>query len=170
MALPQRKRNRLCCFDYSSPGVYFVTICTQNRKNLLCSIVGDGSTVPKPPGQIAEQWIRKIPEKYPSVCVDKCVVMPNHVHILLRITWSGDVTACESGTVNPSPTLGNIIGWYKYHTTKSINQHWKTKDEQVFQRSYHDHVIRTEKDYQMIWQYIDANPLLWKKDCFYTAE
>ena len=95
MDLPKRKRNRLVHYDYSRAGAYFVTICTEERRKILCDILGDGKPVPKDPGIIAEEIIRKIPEKYASVCVDHYVVMPNHIHMLLRITE-------HSGTGIPS--------------------------------------------------------------------
>ena len=161
MDLPQRKRNRLKNFDYSTNGAYFVTICTEGRKKILCDIVGDGFPVPKKAGQDAEAYIKRIPDKFPGVCIGHYVVMPNHIHILLMIDGSG-------GTGNPSPTLGNIIGWYKYQTTKQINETMGTPRIRVFQRSYHDHVIRGEKDYQKIWNYIEGNPMKWVEDCFYV--
>jgi len=163
MELPKRKPNRLPCFDYSTPGMYFVTICTEARKNTLCTIVGDGFPVPKYPGKIAEQWILRISEKYPNSRVEKYVVMPNHIHMLIHIDL-------DPGTGNPSPTLGNIVGWYKYQVTREINSHCHTTGIHFFQRSYHDHVIRGEKDYQKIWQYIDNNPASWEEDCFYKEE
>ena len=161
--LPKRKRNRLQNFDYSSNGAYFVTICTEGRRKTLCEIVGDGFPVLKEAGGIAELLIQRIPEKYPSACVDKFVVMPNHIHMLLQITG-------DNGTGNPSPTLGNIIGWYKYQVTKQINERRGTQGDRFFQRSFHDHVIRNDRDYQMIWSYIEGNPQTWTKDCFFAEE
>lgn len=111
MELPKRKRNRVCEFDYSQNGAYFVTICTYNRKRILSQIVGDGFPVPNVVGIIAEEMMHQIPNKYPDVRVDKYVIMPDHIHILLMIDSGNEV-----GT--PSPTLGNIIGWYKYQVTK----------------------------------------------------
>ena len=163
MELPKRKPNRIPHFDCSTPGAYFVTICTEHRKTTLCSIVGDGFPVPKPPGQIAEDFIRKIPEKYPCVSVDHYVIMPNHIHLLLRISSS-------YGTGNPPPTLGNIIGWYKYQTTKEIQEKSGRSGSRFFQRSYHDHIIRNEASYLKIWQYIDNNPVLWANDCFFSSD
>ena len=160
---PQRKPNRLPEFDYSSNRAYFVTICTQDRKNTLCSIVGDGSPVPKPYGSIAASYIAAIPGKFPQVHVDHFVVMPNHIHLLLFIDHS--VTPHL-----PCPTLGNVVGWYKYQVTRQINQQYNTPGTKVFQRSYHDHVIRGDKDYLKIWEYIDTNPLRWTKDCFYSED
>ena len=160
---PQRKPNRLPEFDYSSNHAYFVTICTQDRKNTLCRIVGDGSPVPKPYGTIAASYISAIPSKFPQVHVDHFVVMPNHIHLLLFIDHSVLPSL-------PCPTLGNVVGWYKYQVTRQINQQYNTPGTKVFQRSYHDHVIRGDKDYLKIWEYIDTNPLRWTKDCFYLED
>ena len=139
MESPQRKQNRLCNYDYSLNGAYFVTICTQDRKKILSQIVGDGSPVPKPYGTTAEEMIHP---------------MPDHFHILPRIHR-------DFGTGNPSPTLGTIIGWYKYQVTKHINAQSCAQGEKIFQRSYYDHVIRNQRDYDEIWQYIENNPRKW---------
>jgi len=154
MEFSERKPNRLCEYDYSQNGAYFVTICTQDRRKILSSIVGDGFPVPKSYGMIAEKMIAQIPVKYPSVSVDKYVIMPDHIHLLLRF-YQG------LGTGNPSPTLGNVIGWYKYQVTKQVNLQSNNKGESVFQRSYYDHVIRNQRDYDEVWQYIENNPLKW---------
>ena len=78
MELPERKLNCFQEYDYSQNGAYFVTICTQDRHKILSSIVGDGFSVPKPCGIIAEEIIAQIPVKHPSVAVDKYVIMPDH--------------------------------------------------------------------------------------------
>ena len=154
MEHPERKKNRLGEYDYSQNGAYFVTVCTQDRRRILSSIVGDGSPVPQLCGIIAEKYIAQIPEKYPLVSVDNYVIMPDHIHLLLRFHW-------DLGTGNPSPTLGNIIGWYKYQVTKQLNLQAGTEGERIFQRSYYDHVIRNQQDYDEIWQYIENNARKW---------
>lgn len=105
-----------------------------------------------------------IPNKYPNVSIDNFVIMPNHLHLIVVIS------APLSGTGDPSPTISNIIGWFKYQTTKHINELQNTIGKHIWQRSYHDHIIRSEKSYQQIWQYIDANPQMWEKDSLYTDE
>lgn len=152
MEFCQRKQNRFPEYDYGTNGAYFVTICTQDRRKILSEIVGDGFPVPKPIGLIAEGFILKIPKKYPVVSVDRYMIMPDHIHILLMI---------EAGTGNPSPTLGNIIGWYKYQVTKEANQRAHIAGEKLFQRSYYDHIIRNQQDYNEIAEYIETNPLRW---------
>ena len=149
-----RKPNRIPFFDYSQNGAYFVTVCTHERRNIFSDIVGDGFPVPKPCGRIAEEMIHRIPVKYPGVLVDKSVIMPDHIHMLLRIERG-------SGTGNPSPTQGNIMGWYKYQVTKQINAQFNRQGERVFQRSYYDHVIRNQQDYNEVWEYIENNPRKW---------
>lgn len=152
MAFVQRKANRIPHYDYATNGAYFVTICTHRRQRILSDIVGDGFPVPKPIGLIAQEYIHNIPIKYPSVSVDRYIIMPDHIHILLRI---------DCGTGNPSPTLGSIIGWYKYQVTKQTNIQMNTPGKTLFQRSYFEHVIRNQTDYDETWQYIENNPRKW---------
>lgn len=139
-----------------------MTLCTQDRRKVLSDIVGDGFPVPKAPGRIAEGYIHKISERYPQVSVDKYVVMPDHIHLLLRINFVGEASRLpKTGTGNPSPTIGNVIGWYKYQVTKEVNKFTGKQGERFFQRSYYDHVIRNQQDYNEIWEYIENNPKKW---------
>ena len=146
-----RKRIRLEDYDYSQNGAYFATICTLDRKPVLSTISGDGIPLLKPIGKIAEEFIQQISRKYPEVTVERYVIMPDHIHMLLRI----------DGTGYPSPTIGNVVGWVKYQVTKQCNLLLNTPGGKLFQRSYYDHVIRNQKDYDEIWQYIENNPRKW---------
>ena len=163
--LPKRKDPRLKGFDYGTTGAYFLTICTQNRKNILGAIVREGSPLPQltPYGEIVDRWIQKIPEKYPRAFVDCYVIMPNHVHILLSLV-KGD------GRGNPSPTADTVIGWLKYQSTKEINQLRGSLGDKIFQRSFFDHVVRNSDDYSEIYKYIYENPMRWNDDKLYTEE
>lgn len=160
MELPQRKRNRLKDFDYSMPGAYFITICTKDRKNLFWENVGASIARPQDIilseyGVIAEAAIRNISLTYPPLVVDHYVIMPNHIHLLLRIEIDKD------GRPMVAPTVSKVIQQMKGYITKQIG--WS-----IWQKLFHDHVIRSEKDYQKIWDYIEANPMKWVDDCFYT--
>ena len=159
----ERKTNRLRSYDYSSSGAYFVTVCTQNRaRDLSVIAVGDGSPVPKltEKGKIVEQYILQIPQKYQGISVDKYIIMPAHIHLIISI-----------GTGNPSPTVDNIMGWFKYVSTKQINSSCSSKSR-FWQRSYFDHVIRNQTDYNDVWEYIDNNCLKWieKEKCKWLQE
>ena len=163
--LPKRKSPRLKSFDYSTTGAYFITICTQNRKNILSTIVGEGSPLPKLShyGEIADLWIQKLPEKYHEISVDCYVIMPNHIHLLLSVMK-------DDGRGNPSPTVDTAMGWLKYQITKEINKLRGTPGEKLLQRSFFDHIIRNQDDYYEIYKYIYENPMRWKLDRFYTEE
>ena len=157
--LKQRKRLRLQDFDYSQNGAYFVTICTRNRECLLGSIVGADSIRPQiklsTVGQAVDGCIKEIPQHYPHISVEKYVIMPNHIHLILLF-------ARNDGRMISAPTLSNVIGQMKRRASKITGI-------PIWQRSFHDHIIRTEQDYAEIWQYIDANPLTWEQDCFYQS-
>ena len=126
-------------------GAYFVTICTQNRKKILSSIVGDGFSVPKPYGIIAEEMIAQIPVKYPSVAVDKYVIMPDHIHLILRLCTGAD------GRMVSAPTVSTVIGSMKRWVSRQAGS-------PLWQKSFYDHAIRNQQDYDEVWTYIENNP------------
>ena len=167
---PVRKHNRLIQYDYSQNGAYFITICTENRKCILSSIVGGGvldapSTRLTGYGLTVDRQIRDMNHQYPDVQAEKYVIMPNHIHLLIRISkdWKF-VQSGPSGT--PAPTNA-VIPAYVSTLKRLCNRKF---GKNIWQRSYHDHIIRTDSDYQMIWEYIDTNPARWETDCFYTEE
>ena len=159
---PKRKDLRLKNYDYSLQGVYFITICTEKRCKILSNIVGEGSPLPQLTvyGEIVDKWIDAISEKYSEIAVDYYVIMPNHIHLLLSVIK-------DDGRGNPSPTVASVIGWFKYNATKEINQLRKVASEKVFQRSYYDHIVRNQKDYDECYKYIYENPLKWQFDELY---
>ena len=143
----QRKQNRLIGYDYSQNGAYFITICTQDRKKILSQIVGDDAhIVPKPYGYIAEKYIRNVPE------IEKYVIMPDHIHMIIRLEngsmWASTPTDAKGNRI------ASIVRSIKTLTTKEIGI-------SIFQRSYYDHVIRNQQDYDEIWKYIENNPTKW---------
>ena len=155
MDLPNRKNNRLENFDYGQNGMYFITICTQNRRKILCEIVGGGA-LDAPKIKLSE--IGKIAEKHilstnniPEITVDKYVIMPDHIHLLL---WVRDINGTSKA---PSPT-NNLISHSISTLKRFIN---KDVGYNIFQRSYYDHVIRNQHDYDETWKYIDNNPINW---------
>lgn len=157
-----RKITRLKHFDYSSPGAYFITICARNRKPLFWEDVGAIINRPnRPPlsstGNIVAQCILDIPRHYPAISLDHFVVMPNHIHLLLQIH-----TDCD-GRFIIVPTISTVIKMMKREATKQAGH-------PIWQKGFHDHIIRGEADYQKIWTYIDNNPAKWIEDCFYTEQ
>ena len=162
MDLPQRKQLRLPEYDYSSPGAYFVTICTKERRRILSDItVGDAALgVPKlrltETGGIVEKYILST-EKISGLRVDKYCIMPNHVHLLLAVESNGGTPGAASPTRAAIPDAIRVL---KRLTNKEAGC-------ELWQRSYHEHVIRNESDYREICAYIDENPAKWALDRYY---
>ena len=143
-----RKHPRLKGYDYATPNYYFVTICTKEKACIFGSARALSAC-----GKIAEQGIREIENHFSGVKVDKYVVMPNHIHLILIL---------QGETVS----LPTVIGQYKSYVTRLVRI--QEPGREVWQTSYHDHVIRDQKGYERIWLYIESNPANWVKDCFYV--
>ncbi len=165
--LPKRKQLRLKEYDYRQNGVYFVTICTKDRKALLWD-GSVGAIINRPPGnvalseigQIVKQAIENIETHYPGIAVKNYVIMPNHVHLLLSIQ---QYDPGAGGRLVIAPTeLSNVVRQMKAYVTKCCG-------ERIWQKSFHDHIVRNREEYQQIWKYIDENPLKWQLDCYFTS-
>ncbi len=214
--LPKRKHPRLDCFDYSSNGAYFVTICTQNRRCILSRAVpvekiSDSSfrtpvgrglapaaeeipdssfrapvgrgLAPDAPGDpqfnivgrglapaenvqieytslgtIVEEQLLSIESRYPSVSIDRYVIMPNHIHAVFLINN-------ETAGASPRPTLMDVVCTFKSMTTRECRK--IGFEGKLFQTSFYDHVIRDRSDYDEIIKYIHENPAKWFYDELY---
>lgn len=158
----QRKPNRLKNYDYSQNGCYFITICTKDKKCVLSHI--KNSTDPfntfakeiikTKNGNEFEKALAFTVKKY-NVTLDNYIIMPNHVHILL--TFENDSSAYFGGRGNPP--LQKMIGEIKSYTTKIYRKNENDNSLILWQRSFYDHIIRNETDFQNAWNYIEYNAL-----------
>ena len=157
--LPKRKNIRLKDYDYSSNGAYFITICVKDKRELLGKIiVGDAHPgVPNAEltaiGEQVKVNIENIAVVYSNIEVPCYVVMPNHIHLILLVTGGRDAR-CASPTKS---VVAKVINALKSLTSRHFG-------ETLWQRGYHDHIIRNEGDYLRIWRYIDENPAKWAED------
>jgi len=153
--LIKRKTPRLRSFDYGNCGAYFLTVCTEKREHILSTVEKEDSdpTLTKY-GKIVDRFIQEIPQRYPYISVDCYVIMPNHIHLLLFL---------PSNDANESlrETVDRVVGWLKYQATKEINLARGTGGKRVFQRSFFDHIVRNQKDYEETHNYIRYNPFRW---------
>jgi REP element-mobilizing transposase RayT len=192
-----RRSIRLPEYDYASPGAYFVTVCVRKGECLL-GRVADGEMQRSEYGQLAHDFWKQVRVHFPSVAVDAFVIMPNHLHVIVMIHETsvragdemGEVTSplqasdegqrgrgavsAPSGQTQPTsgikrPTLGQIIAYYKYMTTKQINLMRGTPGIPFWQRNYWEHVIRTDQALNAIRQYVTDNPTRWPWDTYNPA-
>jgi len=155
---PKRKNIRLQKYDYSQNGAYFITICIKNRRCILWDSVGTG--IARPPrlshyGRVVENAIQNIPKHYTGTTIDAYAVMPNHIHLLLRMLGN------EDGRAMPVPTISTIVQQMKGYVTKQLGIG-------IWQARFYDHVIRNQSDYDDAYRYIENNPLQWELDELYT--
>ncbi len=190
MDLPIRKTIRLPDYDYNENGAYFITICTKDRvlclsdvtsysqtrdvgdaipygvpanlddKNVGTDVLGcpktrdveDAKIILSEYGEIAKKYIEQMNNYYSHIWVDKYVIMPDHIHLILKIECADNENVQNSNNRNSS--VSNFVSAFKRFCNKEYG-------ENIWQRSFFDHVIRNEHDYIETWQYIDNNPLNW---------
>ena len=152
MVFYARKSPRIPGFDYSSPNYYFVTICTYEKK----CIFGEKGHLNKL-GQIAQEEMVNISSHYDHVSVDNFIIMPNHIHAIFVLEET-----------QQKKDMNEIIGGYKSGVTRRIRK--ICPNMRVWQRSYHDHIIRNQREYEKIWLYVQYNWQKWEQDCFYSSD
>jgi len=181
---PHRRNIRLPDYDYSQPGAWFVTVVTHNRKPYFGQIV-DGEMVLNEVGIVVKSVFEEIPKHFPNVALGEFVIMPNHLHAIISITGEAKqtnnvvsqqeprcpkVAATHASPLRKKPdgpipgSLGAIIGSFKSAATKRVHQLIDQEGTVLWQLNYYEHIIRAEKDYQAIYDYILANPMNWQKD------
>lgn len=171
--LASRKSIRLDNHDYSSEGFYFITICCFEKRCLFGEIVNN-EMVLNAFGKIAfDEWFNT--EKLrPNLIMEEFIVMPNHIHGIINIVHPvgascarppAELIAGEHSSPlrGPSQTVGAIVRGYKAAVTSAINK-MNNKSNSVWQRNYHEHVIKNNESHIKIADYIVNNPCTWNND------
>jgi REP element-mobilizing transposase RayT len=161
--LPVRKHPRLKGYDYSQNGMYFITLCVKDRHEMLGTIVGrDVRNAPPVQlseyGVIADKHINNINAKNKGVFIDKHLIMPNHIHMIIAV--QNDETGAMRTSRPTNTVIPSIMRSFKGIVTKEIGF-------SLWQRSFHDRIIRNEAEYQRIYQYIEENPAHWQDDDYH---
>ena len=164
----KRKNNRLKDFNYSQNGAYFITVCTENKKCILSSIVGRGDPdtpqiVLSETGNIVKENIAKMNSIYSDVKINKYIIMPNHIHLIITVQCDNNGALGSPRPTNSNNLISNHIRALKRFTNKQANTN-------IWQTSFYDHIIRNEEDYCFHLQYIEENPKKWfmGKDEYYA--
>jgi putative transposase len=158
-----RRSIRLWKYDYGQPGSYFVTFCTQDRQCCLSSIAGDTLTLISI-GKILKEEIARTTEIRESVKIDSFLIMPNHIHLLIRITQNESLET-QSGTLyRQSCSIPSIVAALKAAVTRRAFKDGLILSKKLWQRNYFEHVIRDDDDAERVDKYIRLNPSLWNED------
>ena len=156
MLSKHRKLQRWNEWNYSENGWYFVTICTHQREPHLGGI-DNYQIVLSDIGQITHKcWLETI-NHFENVWLDEFMVMPNHIHGIIIINNVGNRHACSLRDDRNRQTLPVIIGSFKSAVSKLAGY-------PIWQKSFHDRIIRSENEYLAIKKYIQDNPKNWDKD------
>ena len=160
--MQERKKNRLTEYDYSQDGVYYITICTQDRKEIL-SRISVGTPLPGCPqkerlqllrcGEIAEKYIHQMDAFYDYLSVNKYAIMPDHIHFLITVKGHPG-RGVPTKYQERSSVIARFVGTFKRFCNKEYGQN-------IWQGRYYDHVIRNRQDYNEVWEYIENNPRKW---------
>ena len=146
--LPIRKSLRLKDYAYTEQGMYFITICVKDRLQLLGKIIDNNSIFLTREGEIVEQNLKQIEQTFENTTIDEYVIMPNHIHMIITINEEEAIS------------ISRIIKQYKMYVSKKLGY-------SIWQKSYYDHIIRNEKEYYKIKQYIQNNIINWKMDKYF---
>ncbi|HUU27917.1 MAG TPA: transposase [archaeon] len=161
-----RRSIRLPDYDYTTPGAYFVTICTFNKECLFGEIKDDVMRLNDIGSLVFECW-QGITKHFNHVRLDEFIVMPNHLHgILIIDNYKGE--AYLAPTTNPlgpkKGSIGAIVGSFKSSVTRRANKLCCSIKMHLWQRGYYEHVLRNDIDLNNIRKYISINPARWALD------
>jgi REP element-mobilizing transposase RayT len=194
---------RLKGYDYAQPGLYFVTLCVQNRECLFGEIK-NGEMLLNNAGEMIEKWCAELSNKFPDIVLDTYIIMPNHFHAIivntgavgahlrvrpdarLRVRPDEQAKMCPDGNnnilgehINQGAHIGaplhTVIQWFKTMTTNEYIRgvktlEWQPFDKKLWQRNYYEHIIRNDRSYQYIANYIENNSDNWQQDNFFNLQ
>lgn len=151
-AVASRTHLRLQGWDYTSPGWYFLTMCTQNMRSVFGTVV-NGRMILNEAGKIAGQCWREIPAHFPHAVLDEFMVMPNHLHGLQQLAGStaGHGRALEAFGQPVAGSVPTIVRSYKGAVTHALG-------DRLWQRRFYDVRVRDDATLANIRRYIRDNP------------
>lgn len=169
-----RRSIRLHSYDYTQQGAYFITLVTHARAPLFGRI-RDGVMIPNLLGQIVEEEWHRSAGVRPHFELDAFQLMPNHIHGIVWII-ARDSTGAQPPTPprahssaplhlqRPPHSLGSFVAGFKSAVTARINTERNTPGTPIWQRNYHERIIRSQPQLDAIRVYIADNPRAWSED------
>ena len=167
--LPRRRSIRLQSFDYSHPGSYFVTILTHDARHIFGELIL-GQMKLSGIGNIVSDCWRDVPNHFPGIELSEFIVMPNHIHGIIRIPararhavplprHAERVEAFGSPRAVSVPT---IVRSFKSAVSQRARKLLGQASARIWQRNYFERVIRNEREFHKVRHYIAQNPACWE--------
>jgi putative transposase len=177
---PSRRSIRLNGYDYSSRGLYFVTICTHQKKCLLGTVVDGQAHLSAAGREVIRVWC-ELPQRFPGLVLDAFVAMPNHVHGVIAVVGAGLAPPADGAPfrtarggrcalTKASFSLGDVVCAFKSLSAIAVNRALHRRGVPVWQRNYYEHIIRNGRSLTKIQRYIYDNPARWSVDPENPAE
>ncbi len=159
MEKPIRKLPRMKGFDYSQEAAYFVTICSYENKPIfgeISKVGGINVFLPTRIGELVEEKFFRLPERFPEFELIHFSLLPNHLHFLtMKKERERDSVKC----------LSELVGAFKSLSDRAVRN--ELTIIRIWQKSFHDHIIRNQKDFQTHWLYIEENVNRWGEDEYF---
>ncbi len=146
-------------FNYSQEAVYFVTICSHEHKYIFGDIlrIGDSNVFsPSRIGELVEENFFQLPDRFPEFALIHFSLLPNHLHFLTMKNKTDHDTA---------KSVSDLVGVFKSLSDRAVRNEMSMI--RIWQKSFHDHIIRDEKDFQTHWLYIEENLNRWNEDEYF---
>lgn len=190
-----RRSIRLKGYDYAQKGMYFITLCVQERECIFGTIFENRMFLNEIGQIVANEWVNTMNIR-DNVIIHNFIVMPNHIHGIVEITYNKNDECLIGEFVSPTKSIGAIVRGFKITTTKRIKnfitpvgangnspnsnspnanspnansplQEWIINHlPHIWQRNYYEHIIRDYNDHERIANYINTNPSRWEEDMF----
>lgn len=162
-----RQSIRLKGYDYTQPGYYFITICTQDRRCLFGEISNGKMNLNDAGNTVQKEWMA-LPNRFPNIRLHEFVIMPDHFHAIIQITAPPSGQPQGIAPTGIVPAIGDMVGAFKSITTVAYIRGVKTKEwtpfrKRLWERNYWEHIIRDERAFQNISIYIKRNPIKWEE-------
>jgi len=185
-----RRSIRLQGYDYAQKGMYFITLCVQERECIFGTIFENRMFLNEIGQIVTDEWVKTMNIR-DNVIIHDFIVMPNHIHGIVEITYNKNDECLIGEFVSPTKSIGAIVRGFKIATTKRIKnfitpvgangnspngnspngnyplQEWIINHlPHIWQRNYYEHIIRDYNDHERIAKYINTNPSRWEEDMF----
>jgi putative transposase len=157
--LYDRQSLRLSSHNYAAGRTYFVTFCTAHRDTILSQVIEHRVHL-SPLGRLVARIGFDVMRSTTNASLLTAIIMPDHIHALICMREASGTCGSDNDR-GRSRSLSGLVSLVKGHSAIAINQRRGTPGAAVWQRGFHDHIIRHPKDLAAHYRYVLLNPHRW---------